>query len=149
MLARTVDGVTRDYAGLRFNTAIAKLIELNNHLTRLPRVPRELAEPLVLMTAPVAPHLAEELWSRLGHEDSLTYQPFPLAEPALLDDVTVTCVVQVRGKVRDRLEVPADIAETELRTLALASPRVQQAIAGAPVRTVVVRPPHLVNIVPG
>jgi leucyl-tRNA synthetase len=101
------------------------------------------------MTAPVAPHLAEELWSRLGHEDSLTYQPFPLAESALLVEATVTCVVQVRGKVRDRLEVPAGIAEAELRTLALASPRVQQAIAGAPVRTVVVRPPHLVNIVPG
>jgi leucyl-tRNA synthetase len=149
LLARTVDGVTRDYAGLRFNTAIAKLIELNNHLTRLPRVPRELAEPLVLMTAPVAPHLAEELWSRMGHPGSLTYQSFPLADPALLVESTVTCVVQVRGKVRDRLEVPAGIGEAELRALALASPRVQQALAGAPVRTVVVRPPRLVNVVPG
>ncbi len=148
LLHQVIDAVGRDYAGLRFNTAVAKLIELNNHLTRLRAVPRELAEPLVLMTAPMAPHVAEELWRRLGHERTLAYEPFPQADPALLVDESVTCVVQVQGKVRDRLEVAPDIAEDELRTLALASAKVTATLAGRAVRTVVVRAPKLVNIVP-
>ena len=90
-----------DYESLRFNTAVAKLIELNNALTKLPAVPREVVEPLVVMLAPVAPHIAEELWARLGHEGGITYVPFPVADPAYLVDDTVTCVIQVKGKVRD------------------------------------------------
>jgi leucyl-tRNA synthetase len=147
-LHRAIEGVGHDYAELRFNTALAKLIELNNTLTRLPAVPRALAEPLVLMTAPLAPHLAEELWQRLGHNGSLAYQPFPQADPALLVAESVTCVVQVQGKVRDRLEVSPDIADHELRERALASDKVQVALAGRGVRTVVVRAPTLVNVVP-
>jgi leucyl-tRNA synthetase len=146
-LHRTMDAVTQDYANLRFNTAIAKLIELNNHLTRLPALPRTLAEPLVLMVAPLAPHLAEELWHRLGHPDSLTHEPFPQADPALLVAEEVTCVVQVQGKVRDRLQVPPTVGEDELRELALASERVLAALDGRGVRTVVVRAPKLVNVV--
>ena len=119
-LHRTIDGVREDYEHLRFNTAIAKLIELNNALTKLDAVPREAAEALVVMVAPLAPHIAEELWPRLGHAESVTFEPFPVADPALLVEDTVTCVVQVEGKVRDRLEVPADIDEDELRELALA-----------------------------
>ena len=111
-------------------------------------MPRELAEPLVLMAAPMAPHLAEELWRRLGHDTSLAFEPFPQADPALLVDDTVTCVVQVQGKVRDRLEVPPGIAEDELRELALASEKVVAALAGRGIRTVVVRAPKLVNVVP-
>jgi leucyl-tRNA synthetase len=147
-LHRAIDGVRHDYAGLRFNTAIAKLIELNNVVTRLPDVPRDVVEPMVLMVAPVAPHLAEELWQRLGHSGSLAFEPFPQADPALLVEESVTCVVQVKGKVRDRLEVPPSIAEDELRNLALASERVVAALDGREVRTVVVRAPKLVNIVP-
>ncbi len=147
-LHRAIDGVRRDYAGLRFNTAVAKLIELNNVVTRLARVPRELVEPMVLMAAPVAPHLAEELWRRLGHSTSLAYEAFPSADPALLVEDTVTCVVQVQGKVRDRLEVPPSIGEDELRERALASERVVAVLDGRGVRTVVVRAPRLVNIVP-
>ncbi|GAB3593841.1 leucine--tRNA ligase [Angustibacter peucedani] len=148
VLHRTIDGVAHDYAGLRFNTAVAKLIELNNHLTRLDAVPRALAEPLVLMTAPLAPHVAEELWRRLGHGESLAHEPFPQADPALLVDETVTCVVQVQGKVRERLEVPPGIDDDALRELALASEKVTAALAGRAVRTVVVRAPKLVNVVP-
>jgi leucyl-tRNA synthetase len=148
VLHQTIDAVGRDYDGLRFNTAVAKMIELNNHLTRLPAVPRELAEPLVLMTAPLAPHIAEELWHRLGHDGSLAYEPFPQADPELLVEDTVTCVVQVQGKVRDRLEVPPGIAEADLRELALASDKVAAALDGRGVRTVVVRAPKLVNVVP-
>ena len=102
---RTIAGVREDFEHLRFNTAIAKLIELNNVLTKLDTPPRAVVEALVLMVAPVAPHIAEELWQRLGHEGGVTYAPFPVAEPALLVEETVTCVIQVRGKVRDRVEV--------------------------------------------
>ena len=133
---------------MRFNTAIARLIVLNNHLTGLAAVPRAVVEPLVLMVAPFAPHLAEELWSRLGHPASLIREPFPVADPAFLVVDSVTCVVQVQGKVRDKLEVSPDVSEDELRALALASERVQKILAGRDVRTVVVRAPRLVNVVP-
>ena len=146
-LARTTDAVVTELSALRSNTAIARLIELNNALTRLDRVPREVVEPLVLMVAPVAPHLAEELWSRLGHERSLTFEPFPTAAAELLVEQTVTCVVQVGGRVRDRIEVAPGIGDDELRELALARAKVVAAVDGREIRTVVVRPPRLVNVV--
>jgi leucyl-tRNA synthetase len=150
LLHRTIDGVRRDMGALRFNTAIAKVIMLNNHLTGLAGgVPREVAEPLVLMVAPLAPHIAEELWSMLGHSESLAFEPFPVADEAQLVQESVTCVVQVAGKVRDRLEVPPSIGEGELRELALAAPGVQRALDGKDVRKVIVRAPKLVNVVPG
>jgi leucyl-tRNA synthetase len=149
VLHRTIAAVRGDVEGLRMNTAIARLIELNNHLTKLDAVPRDAAEALVLMLAPLAPHLSEELWARLGHTQSLAHEVFPVADPAMLVEETVTCVVQVGGKVRDRLEVPPDVSEDALRERALASPAVQRALGGAGVRTVVVRPPRLVNVVPG
>jgi leucyl-tRNA synthetase len=143
----TIDAVRTDMAALRFNTAIARLIELNNHVTKLEQAPREVAETLVLLVAPFAPHLAEELWSRLGHVDSLAYEPFPTADPALLVAETVTCVVQVDGKVRDRLEVPVTVDADALRELALGSVAVQRVLGDRSVRTVVVRAPRLVNVV--
>jgi leucyl-tRNA synthetase len=149
LLHRTVETVRADMAALRFNTAIARLIELNNHVTKLDTVPHEVAEVLVLLVAPFAPHLAEELWSRLGHAGSLAYEPYPQADPAYLVEETVTCVVQVDGKVRDRLQVPVTVAEATLQDLALALPAVQRAIADKGVRTVVVRAPGLVNVVSG
>ena len=149
LVARTVVGVREDYEGMRLNTAIAKLIVLNNHLTGLAAVPREAVEALVLMTAPVAPHIAEEIWSRLGHEDSLAHEPFPeVADPSLLAAEEVTCVVQVKGKVRDRLQVDPGIGEAELEALALAAPGVVRALAGRGVRKVIVRAPGLVSVVP-
>ncbi|MCF2706345.1 leucine--tRNA ligase [Arcanobacterium haemolyticum] len=148
LLARTVADVTAEYDAMRVNTAIAKMIILNNHLTSLPKVPRKAVEDLILMVAPVAPHIAEELWSRLGHPQSLAREPFPVvSDEALLVDDTVTCVVQVKGKVRDRLEVPADISDEDLTARALASDRVQKFLEGEP-RKVIVRAPGLVNIVP-
>jgi leucyl-tRNA synthetase len=132
---------------LGFNTAIARLIELNNALTKLDAAPREAIERLLVMTAPLAPHIAEELWSRLGHPESITFASFPVADPALLVEDTVVCVVQIKGKVRDRVEVPADIDEDSLRDLVLALPKVLAATESG-VRTVVVRAPKLVNVVP-
>ena len=149
LMHKTIDVLRTDFDGLRFNTAIARLIEFNNALTKLPSVPREAAEALVVMTAPVAPHVAEELWARLGHDESLTFVDFPKADPALLVDATVTCVVQVQGKVRDRLEVAADISEEDLRAQALATDKITSALAGRVVRKVIVRAPSLVNFVVG
>jgi leucyl-tRNA synthetase len=148
LLHRTIDRVTRDMDALHFNTAIARLIELNNHVVKSGRTAREVADPLVLMTAPLAPHMAEELWARLGHQSSLAHEPFPVADAALLVEDTVTAVVQVGGKVRDRLEVSPSIGQDALRDLALASEAVQRALDGRDVHTVVVRPPKLVNVVP-
>jgi leucyl-tRNA synthetase len=145
LLHRTVDGVRRDLDALRVNTAIAKLIELTNAVTRLPATPREVAEPLVLMVAPFAPHLAEELWQRLGHGESLAYGPFPVADPALLVAESVTYPVQVNGKVRGRVEVPADAAEEDVRAAALAA--VADQLAGREPRKVIVVPGRMVSVV--
>ncbi|MDT0270651.1 leucine--tRNA ligase [Streptomyces sp. DSM 44915] len=145
---KTIHGVAQDLDQLRFNTAIAKITALNNHVTKLSEVPRSTAETLVLLISPLAPHLAEELWQRLGHEPSVAHADFPVADQAYLTDATVTCVVQVRGKVRARLEVAPDIAESELEQLALAAPGVVAALGGAGIRKVIVRAPKLVNIVP-
>jgi leucyl-tRNA synthetase len=139
--------VTTEMEGMRPNTAIAKLITLNNHLTSLPSVPRAAVEPLVLMVAPLAPHIAEELWERLGHPESLAHEPFPVADPQYLVEETVTCVVQVQGKVRARLEVAPSIGDADLEAAALAEPNVVKAMDGKPVRKVIVRAPKLVNIV--
>lgn len=148
LLARTIAEVTEEYSNLRPNTAIARLIVLVNHLTAAGTAPREIVEPLVLMVAPVAPHIAEELWARLGHPDSLAHAEFPVADAALLVEDTVTCVVQVAGKVRDRLEVSPSVSEEDLTAAALAAPGVQRVLAGAEPRKVIVRAPRLVNVVP-
>jgi leucyl-tRNA synthetase len=122
LMHRTIVTVREDYAALRFNTAIARIIELTGHAARLDRVPRALAEPLVLMVAPLAPHLAEELWQRLGHRSSLAYEPFPQADPALAADASVTLPVQVNGKVRFTIDVPAAAGQAEIADLLAAHP---------------------------
>ncbi|MGN9808700.1 leucine--tRNA ligase [Micromonospora sp. BQ11] len=145
LLHKVIDGVRGDMEGIRFNTAIAKLIELTNGLTRLAETPREVAEPLVLMLAPFAPHVAEELWRRLGHETSLTYADFPVADPALLVAETVTYPVQVNGKVRGRVEVAADASEETVRAAALEA--VAGSLAGKEPRKVIVVAGRMVSVV--
>ncbi|GAA3510934.1 leucine--tRNA ligase [Aeromicrobium panaciterrae] len=147
VLHRTIEGVRADMDEMRFNTAIAKLIELTNHLTKAGVRSRDALEPLVLMTAPLAPHVAEELWAKLGHAESLARAPYPVADPAHLVEQSVTCVVQVLGKVRGKLEVSPDISDEELQALALAEPNVVKSIDGREVRKVIVRAPKLVSIV--
>jgi leucyl-tRNA synthetase len=147
VLARVVDGVAGDYAGLRFNTAVAKIHELVNHVTKAGTCPRPVAEALALLLAPLAPHLGEELWALLGHQPSVGRQPFPVADPALLVDDTVTLVVQVNGKVRDRVEVATTITAEEAEAVALASAKVVELLAGGTPKKVVARPPTLVNVV--
>ncbi|MEV3930295.1 leucine--tRNA ligase [Streptomyces sp. NPDC049944] len=148
-LHKAIDGVGQDMAGMRFNTAIAKVTELNNHLTKTGGpLSRSVAERLVLLIAPLAPHVAEELWRRLGHTESVVHQDFPAADPAYVVDETVTCVVQIKGKVRARLEISPAISDEELEALALADENVVAALDGAGIRKVIVRAPKLVNIVP-
>ncbi|KPL34456.1 leucyl-tRNA synthetase [Streptomyces anulatus] len=148
-LHKAIDGVGQDMAGMRFNTAIAKVTELNNHLTKAGGpLSRSVAERLVLLIAPLAPHIAEELWRRLGHTESVVHQDFPVADPAYVVDETVTCVVQIKGKVRARLEISPAITDEELEALALADEAVVAALGGAGIRKVIVRAPKLVNIVP-
>ncbi|MGW4162750.1 leucine--tRNA ligase [Streptomyces sp. NPDC004788] len=149
-LHKAIDGVSQDMVAMRFNTAIAKITELNNHLTKSGgALPRPVAEQLVLLIAPLAPHIAEELWRRLGHTDSVVHQDFPVADPAYVVDETVTCVVQIKGKVKARLEVSPSISDADLEALALADPAVVAALGGAEIRKVIVRAPKLVNIVAG
>ncbi|MFF9640505.1 leucine--tRNA ligase [Kitasatospora aureofaciens] len=148
-LHKAIDGIRGDMAGLRFNTAVAKAIELNNFLVKRGSTPRAVAEQLVLMVAPLAPHIAEELWRRLGHGESLAHADYPVADPAYVVDETVTCVVQIKGKVKARLEVAPGITDAELEALALADPAVVAAIGDAAVRKVIARAPKLVNIVTG
>jgi leucyl-tRNA synthetase len=149
LLHRTIAGVSEDYAGLRNNTAVAKLIEYTNHLTKEHRdaVPRAAVEPLVLMLAPLAPHMAEELWLRLGHTTSLAHGPFPVADPAYLVEDTVEYPVQVNGKVRGRVTVAADADRDTLEAAALADEKVLAFLAGAQPRKVIVVPGRLVNLV--
>ncbi|MER6206726.1 MULTISPECIES: leucine--tRNA ligase [unclassified Streptomyces] len=148
-LHKAIDGVRQDLAGLRFNTAIAKITELNNQLTKAGgALPRPVAESLVLLIAPLAPHIAEELWRKLGRTDTVVHQDYPVADPAYVVDESVTCVVQIKGKVKARLEVSPTISDAELEKVALADEKVVAALEGAGIRKVIVRAPKLVNIVP-
>ena len=153
---RTVDDVTRLIESSRLNVAVARLMELASAARRAidsgpgaadPAV-REAAETLTVLLSIFAPYTAEECWALLGHEPSVAKAGWPSADPALLIEDLVTCVVQVAGKVRDRLEVPPGIGEDELRELALAAPGVARALADREVRMVIVRAPRLVNVVP-
>jgi leucyl-tRNA synthetase len=157
--ARVVDEVTRLTEAHRLNVAIARLMELTNALRKGVDGPtpgaaslRDGVAALAVMLSCYAPYTAEEVWSRLGHDveggDSVHDSSWPSADPALLVEDTVVCVVQVAGKVRDRLEVPPSIDEDALRSLALASDAVVRALNGAEIRTVIVRAPKLVNVVP-
>ncbi|MBB5913984.1 leucyl-tRNA synthetase [Nocardia transvalensis] len=149
LLHKTIDGVDGDYAALRDNTAGAKLIELTNHLTKeYPQgAPRAVVEPLVLMLAPMSPHIAEELWERLGHTTALAHGPFPVADPALLVEDSVEYPIQVNGKVRSRISVPADADAKAIESAALTDEKLLEFLNGKEPRKVIVVPGRLVNVV--
>jgi leucyl-tRNA synthetase len=147
--AETIVKVTDDF-GRRYayNTAIAAVMELTNEIARDPGAPgaRFAVETAVSLIQPAAPHIAEELWERLGHSE-LWKQPWPTVDPALLQRETFELVVQVNGKVRDRLQVPADLPEEELVARAKESPKVQAQLNGGEIRQTIVVPRKLVNLV--
>ncbi|MDQ2636687.1 MAG: class I tRNA ligase family protein, partial [Actinomycetota bacterium] len=147
LLHRTIAGVTDDYTNLRNNTAAAKLIEYTNHLTKHGVTARAALEPLVLMVAPLAPHLAEELWQRMGHDSPLAHGPFPVADPDYLVEDTVEYPVQVNGKVRGHITVGADADADTMEAAALADEKVQAFLNGATPKKVIVVAGRLVNIV--
>jgi leucyl-tRNA synthetase len=150
-LHRCIDGVRGDMENLRFNTAIAKLIELNNELTPYVAAngacPREIAEPLASLLSPLCPHLAEEMWQRLGHSETITYRDFPIADPALLASDTIEIPVQINGKVRSRIVIAVGASRDELYAAAMADPKVQEMLAGATPTKEIVVPGRLVNFV--
>jgi leucyl-tRNA synthetase len=150
-LHKAIHGVGIDMQNLRFNTAISKLIELNNALTIYVNehgsTPREVAVPLVQMLSPLCPHMAEELWSMLGQTTELTFAPFPVADPALLVSDTIEIPIQVNGKVRSKLSVLPTVTDDELRALALADEKVIALLNGAEPAKVVIVPKRLVNVV--
>ncbi|MBY6313998.1 leucine--tRNA ligase [Rhodococcus kroppenstedtii] len=146
---RAIEGVDADYAALRDNTAGAKLIELTNHLTKeYPAgAPRSAVEPLVLMLAPLAPHIAEELWTLLGHSGSLAHGPFPVADETWLVDDTVDYPIQVNGKVRSRISVAADASREAVQSAALADEKIVALLNGGEPKKVIVVPGRMVNVV--
>jgi leucyl-tRNA synthetase len=144
---RTIKKVAEDVETLRFNTAIAELIKLNNEITGMTVVPRELAENLALMLAPFAPHLCEELWERLGHHKSLARRPWPAYDPAKLTESTIELPVQVNGKLRDRITVPADADDATVLAAAEAAEKVQPWLAGKSIKKKLYVPKKLVNFV--
>jgi leucyl-tRNA synthetase len=155
---QTIEKVTQDIEDLQFNTAVAALMGLMNELSKyVQAVPlaggspvfSEAVEMLIFLLAPMAPHLADELWEQLGHEGFTATQPWPEYDPEIAKADAITLVVQVNGKVRERLSVRLGLSEEETRALALASPKVQAHIEGKSVRQVVVVPDRLVSIVVG
>ena len=153
--ARTVHDAAELVESYRFNVVVARVMELVNATRKAidsgpggadPAV-REAAEAVAVLLSLVAPYVAEEMWERLGHEPTVARAGWPAVDPALLVEDTVTAVVQVKGKVKARLEVAPDVSEADLEALALADADVQRAIGDAPVRKVIVRAPKLVNVV--
>ncbi len=151
LLHKTIMKVTEDIDALAFNTAISQLMvfvnETNKMIAAGQPLSRKVAEPFILLLSPFAPHLAEELWTILGHTQTLAYEPWPKFDEKYLVESTVTIVLQVNGKVRDKLEVPADANEAALRKLAETSEKVKQFTEGKPIRKVIVVPKKLVNVV--
>jgi len=146
---QTIKKVTEDLEGMRFNTAIAALMEFSNHLTKLEPRPRSVLNTFVLLLSPMAPHIAEELWRALGHTDTLAYEPWPAYDEALTKADEIEIPVQVNGKVRARVIVPAETDDEALKAAALADPKIMDLLAGKQIKKAIVVPKKLVNLVIG
>jgi leucyl-tRNA synthetase len=146
-LHQTIKKVTDDLDGMRFNTAISALMELSNHINRLEVRPRAVLEPMVLLLAPFAPHVAEELWATMGHDRSIAYEPWPTYDEALTKSAAVEVPVQINGKLRSKVVVPAGADEGATKDAALADERIKELLAGKTVKKTIVVPGKLVNLV--
>ena len=147
LLHRTIEAVTHDMDNLHFNTAVARLFELNNALVGEERVPADIASVLPRLLGPLAPHISEELWHRMGMVGSIVTASWPHYDPALTAEDLATMIVQVNGKVRDRIEVPVTITEVEAVAIALASERVRAHTGGEEPRKVIARLPNVLSLV--
>jgi len=147
LLHQTIRKVSRDTETLQFNTAIAQMMIFVGEVGKLSRLHRELWTPFVLLLAPYAPHLAEELWEKLGEEPSLAYRSFPTWDEDLAREEVVTVVFQINGKIRARQELPAGLSQEELEQKALDHPRIQELLGGKKTHKMIVVPDKLVNVV--
>lgn len=144
---QTVKKVTEDFEGLRFNTAISQLMVFINEAYKTPVLPKDYVEGFVKLLAPICPHIAEELWSKLGHSESISYEAWPAFDEAKLVDDEVEIVVQINGKVKAKLMVPSDANKEALEQIAMDDTTVKEQIDGKTVRKVIAVPGKLVNIV--
>ncbi len=145
----TIKGVTGDYQAFSLNTVLAKLMELNNHLMRLEQVPRAVLPAFLTMLSPQAPHFADEMGAQLGLVDLVSETLFPKWDEGKTITDQTTVVVQVNGKLRDKLTVPRDASQEELEAMALASEKVRVFTDGKAIRRVIVVPNKSVNLVVG
>jgi leucyl-tRNA synthetase len=149
VVARTIAAVTDDFDAYRFNTAISRLMEFVNFFTSQETRPQAAMESFALLLAPMAPHAAEEIWSLLGHEKTLAYEPWPEFDPALLKDDQVEVPVQVNGKLRGRVVVAAEAGGPLIEKTAREDPKIAVLLEGKTIKKVVVVPGKLVNFVVG
>ncbi len=147
LLHKTIKKVGGDIEGLRFNTAISALMILTNHLGGLSQVPLDVARTLVLLVSPFAPHIAEEMWERLGGTSSLSYEPWPTFDEALVRDETVEIAVQINGKVRGRITVVQDASEQDAMALARQQPNVEALLQGKGIRKIIYKQAQILNII--
>jgi len=144
---KTIKKVTEDYEALRFNTAISQLMIFVNEAYKAEVLPKKAMENFVQMLSPIAPHIAEELWQRLGYNETITYVAWPEYDPALTVDAEVEIVVQVNGKIAERVSIPSDLDEEGMRELAMGLDKVKELTNGKTVRKVIAVKGKLVNIV--
>tara|TARA_B100000953_G_scaffold259222_2_gene224169 strand:+ start:33 stop:1088 length:1056 start_codon:yes stop_codon:yes gene_type:complete len=148
ILHQTIQSVRDDMENLRFNTAIARITELNNEITKLDsHTPRDIAEVLVHLLSPLVPHIAEELWEKLGHKNSIVYSQFPTAEPSFLVDELVEIPIQINGKLKSRIVVANDCSSTELKEIALLDPKISSILSGNQIKKEIIIEGKLVNFV--
>jgi leucyl-tRNA synthetase len=145
LLHQTIGKVTKDIESFGFNTAISQMMIMLNHLAKLDEQPKDVLEKLVLLLAPFAPHIAEELWSRLGHKNSLAYESWPKFDEQLAKEKEIELAVQVNGKIKAKIVMPADADEQAIKQNALE--KVASYLDGKPPKKVIVIKPRLVNIV--
>ena len=144
---QTVKKVTEDYEILHFNTAIAQMMVFVNEAYKNPKVPREFLEGFTKLLSPIAPHIAEELWEMLGHNETITYEAWPTYDEAKTKEQVVTIVVQINGKVRDKIEVEAGLDNEKVKEIALNSAKVKEHVGNNPLKKIIVVPNKLVSIV--
>ncbi len=147
VLHKTIKKVSHDTARLEFNTAIAQMMIFLNEAAGLPRMPRKLWTPFVLMLSPYAPHLAEELWEKLGNAPSISRQPWPSWKEELTTEDLMEVVFQINGRIRAKESFPVGTGEDALKEKALGHERIRELLAGKEIRKVIVVPGKLVNIV--
>jgi leucyl-tRNA synthetase len=147
LLNQTIKKVTEDIETFNFNTAISAMMIFVNHLSRQSVRPKSVVDKFILILAPFAPHIAEELWQRLGHADSLAYEQWPEYDETLVKEKQIEMAVQVNGRIKDRIIVAAEADQKQIENEALISAKVKAAMAGKPAKKIIVAKPRIVSII--